>query len=94
MYFLFTDDSQIGRRTLEIVMMEKDVTTYLGAYAKIFLQFNANAAISVRNANAKILKSLVRLSNEKECVKATRCPKYSSTIVQKLVKYVGKKLMT
>ena len=94
MYFLFTDDSQIGRRTLEIVMMEKDVTMYLGVYAKIFLQFNANAVTSVRNANAKILKSLVRLSNEKECVKATRCPKYSSTIVQKLVEYVGKELMT
>ena len=75
-------------------MMEKDVTMYLGVYAKIFLQFNTNVALSVRNANAKILKNLVRLSNEKECVKATRCPKYSSTIVQKLVKYVGKKLMT
>ena len=94
MYFLFTDDSQIGRRTLEIVMMEKDVTMYLGVYANIFLQFNANAAISVRNANAKILKSLVRLLNEKKCVRATRCPKYSSTIVQKLVEYVGKELMT
>ena len=75
-------------------MMEKDVTMYLGVYAKIFLQFNTNVALSVRNANAKILKNLVRLSNEKECAKATRCPKYSSTIVQKLVKYVGKELIT
>ena len=75
-------------------MMEKDVTMYLGVYANIFLQFNGNAAISVRNANAKILKSLVRLSNEKKCVRATRCPKYSSTIVQKLVEYVGKELMS
>ena len=67
---------------------------YLRVYAKIFMKFNTNAALSVGNANAKILKNLVRLSNEKECVRATRCPKYSSTIVQKVVKYVGKELMT
>ena len=75
-------------------MMEKDVTMYLRVYANIFLKFNTDAVISVRHANAKILKNLVRLSNEKKCVRATRCPKSSSTIVQKLVKYVGKKLMT
>ena len=75
-------------------MMEKAVKMYLRVYANIFLEFNTDAAISVRNANAKILKNLVRLSNEKKCVRATRCPKYSSTIVQNLVKYVGKELMT
>ena len=67
---------------------------YLRVYAKIFMKFNTNAALSVGNANAKILKNLVRLSNEKECVKTTRGPRYSSEIVQKLVKYVGNELMT
>ena len=75
-------------------MMEKDAAMYLRVYANIFLDFNTDAAISVRNANAKILKNLVRLSNEKKCVRATRCRKYSSTIVQKVVKSVGKELMT
>ena len=75
-------------------MMKRDVTTYLRAYAEIFVKFNTNAALSAGNAIAKILKNLVRLSNEKECVKTTRCPRYSSEIVQKLVKYVGKELMT
>ena len=75
-------------------MMKRDVTTYLRAYAKILLTFDTNAALSVRHAIAKISKNLVRLSSEKECVKTTRCPRYSSEIVQKLVKYVGKKLMT
>ena len=74
--------------------MEKDVTMYLRVYANIFLKFNTDAVISVRHANAKILKNLVRLSNEKKCVRATRCPKSSSTIVQKLVEYVGEELMT